>query len=103
MAFLLAALGLSGISAGCTPDFPFDKPGTWSLDNRASANDLNLRAMVSNPHDLVEGTGAPTSLGSEAARPITRLLDGHRTQLPASDIVQLQTSGASSAPQGNNQ
>ena len=87
-AVLLAFLAV----AACTPDHPFDKPGTWSLDNQPSANDLNLRAMVANPHDLVEGQSASDSLGANSGPPIARLLSGRRSPLLSSGVLQLQSS-----------
>jgi hypothetical protein len=67
--------------AGCTYDMsdPYLRPGTW---NPTGDNDKNLRAMVANPHDLVEGTGQGASAGAEAAAPVARLLAGKRYPLP---------------------
>jgi hypothetical protein len=84
MGWLTVAL----LVAGCTYDMsdPYLRPGTW---NPTGDNDANLRAMVANPHDLVEGTGQGTSAGAEAAPPVARLLAGKRYPLPqlnASDI-----------------
>jgi hypothetical protein len=81
--------------AGCTPDWPMDRAGTWRLGETGS-NDANLRTMIVNPHDLVAGTGEATTLGPEAAAPVTRLLTGKRTPLPQSDVLQL---GGSGTPQ----
>jgi hypothetical protein len=102
---LILLLAILGLAAACTPDYPFDKRGTWSLDNRPNANDLNLRTMITNPQDLTEGAGDASSLGSEASQPIDRLLKGRRAPLPVSDLTQLQLNGAASppTPQGNNQ
>jgi len=85
---LVALLGL----AACTPDYPFDKPGTWALGPQGSpnANDANLRAMVVNPNDLVVGQSEPGSVGAEASRPIRKLFAGQRAALPASNTIQLQ-------------
>lgn len=74
--------------AGCAPDSvdPYLRPGTW---NPVGDNDANLRVMVANPHDLVEGTGQATSAGAEAAPPVARVLAGKRYPLPklnAADI-----------------
>lgn len=69
--------------AACTPDYPFDKPGTWSIDQYGDANDANLHTMVANPRDLVVGSGAGTSLGAEASPPVSRLYSGKRQPLPA--------------------
>jgi hypothetical protein len=68
--------------AGCnTPDLtdPSLRPGTY---NPTGVNDANLRAMVANPHDLVEGTGPGASTGAEAAPPVARVLAGKRYPLP---------------------
>ena len=91
-------------TAGCTPDYPMDKPGTWRL-GEVSANDANLRVMIVNPHDLQAGAGESTTLGSEAAPPIRRLLTGKRYPLPASNVLQINASGAppqQPAPGGDN-
>jgi hypothetical protein len=73
---------------GCAYDMsdPYVRPGTW---NPTANNDANLRVMVANPHDLVEGTGQGASAGAVAAPPVARLLAGKRYPLPtlnASDI-----------------
>jgi hypothetical protein len=101
-AYLLAVLGLL---AACTPDHPFDKPGTWSLGTHSSVNDTNLRSMVADPQDLTWGAGARGSLGAEAGPPVGRLLSGHRFPLPQSDLTQLQGVGVEQPqmPQGSNQ
>jgi hypothetical protein len=67
--------------AGCSydPFDPYQRPGTWVPDG---ANDANLRAMVVNPHDLVEGTGERVSSGAEAAPPVGRVLTEKRYPLP---------------------
>ena len=90
---LLAVVGLGA----CSPDYPFDKPGTWSLGapGTMNANDANLRAMVVNPNDLVAGRGDPGSLGAEAAPPVKRLLAGQRKELPKSNVLDLQVTGDS--------
>jgi hypothetical protein len=76
--WLLIAL----LVTGCTNDMsdPYLRPGTW---NPTADNDANLRAMVANPHDLVEGTGQGASAGAEAAPPVARVLAGKRYPLPA--------------------
>jgi len=67
--------------AGCTYDLsdPYQRPGTYRPSN---ANDANLRVMVTNPADLVEGTGPGPAIGAEAAPPVARLLAGKRYPLP---------------------
>jgi len=83
--WLIGLLLISGCSYD--PFDPFQRPGTWVPDG---ANAANLRAMVVNPHDLVEGQGELVSIGAEAAPPVTRLLTGKRYPLPslnAADIA----------------
>jgi hypothetical protein len=75
--WLIGAILVSGCSYDLTD--PYLRPGTY---NPTGDNDANLRAMVANPHDLVEGTGAGTSTGAEAAPPVARLLAGKRYPLP---------------------
>jgi hypothetical protein len=67
---------------GCAPDSfdPYKRPGTWVPNG---TNDANLRVMVTNPHDLIEGTGQGASTGAEAAPPVARLLAGKRYPLPS--------------------
>jgi hypothetical protein len=67
--------------AGCNydPFDPYQRPGTWVP---TGANDANLRAMVVNPNDLVQGTGEGVSSGAEAAPPVERVLTGKRSPLP---------------------
>ena len=78
-------------ACGCTPDYPFDKPGTWHIPE-TSSNDDNLRAMIVNPRDLVQGTSDNTTMGPEAAAPVRRLLTGKRYPLPVSTTQQFITS-----------
>ena len=96
------ALLLSLTAAACSPDYPFDKPGTWHLKDGASANDANLWAMVVDPHDLVEGVGTRSALASEASPPIKRLLTNRRTPLQNSNLLQLLGTGAPPAAAGDN-
>jgi hypothetical protein len=82
--WLIGALLVAGCSYDTTD--PYQRPGTY---NPTGDNDANLRAMVANPHDLVEGTGPGLSTGAEAAPPVARLLAGKRYPLPqlnAADI-----------------
>ena len=75
-------------AAGCTPDYPMDKPGTWHLPE-TSANDANLRTMVADPHDLVEGKGENTTIGVEAGPPVQRLFNGQPYPLPPTDSLNI--------------
>ena len=79
--------------AGCTPDYPMDKRGTWHLPE-TSANDANLRAMIVNPQDLVAGVGENTTIGSQAGPPVQRLITGKRTPLPSSGVLQINVVGS---------
>jgi hypothetical protein len=88
------------VVAACSPDYPMDKKGTWSLDTWPSSNDSNLRAMVVDPHDLVQGRGEPNSLAVEAAAPVKRLVTGKRYPLPASDVDDLSIGNSTPTPPG---
>ena len=67
--------------AGCNIyDLTDQRPGTYSV---TGINDANLRVMVANPHDLVEGAGTGVTSGAEAAPPVARLLAGKRYPLPS--------------------
>src|SRR6478672_1849313 len=82
--WLIGALLVAGCDTYLTD--PYQRPGTW---NPTGDNDANLRVMVANPHDLVEGTGQSTSAGAEAGPPVARVLAGKRYPLPklnAADI-----------------
>jgi hypothetical protein len=89
------------VLVGCTPDWPMDRPGTWSLGHEAGANEANLRAMVVNPHDLVAGSGDGTSLGAEAAQPVQRLFTGHRAPLPTTTASSVYASPVSGGTGGD--
>jgi len=97
---LYSAIALLGMAA-CTPDHPFDKPGTWSLGPPGSlnSNEANLRTMVVNPNDLVVGQSEPGSLGAEASRPIKQLIAGKRAPLPQANTIQLQVGNDTSQQQ----
>jgi hypothetical protein len=94
------------LSTGCTPEYPYDRPGTWG-PAQMGANDANLRAMVANRQDLVAGSGEEGTVGPEAAAPVRRLFKGQRYPLPAysaSDIgmTGLQQSQPPAIPGGMN-
>jgi hypothetical protein len=80
----------------CTPDYPMDRPGTWS-PGVVGTNDANLRTMLVNPRDLVAGAGEDTSTGAAAAAPVARLVAGKREPLPASNAAQFQIMAAPQA------
>src|SRR4051794_38269756 len=86
--------------SGCTydPFDPYQRPGTWNPDG---SNNANLRAMVVNPHDLVQGTGTSVSTGAVAAPPVERVLTGNRYPLPdlnASTVGAVQQQPAQQQP-----
>jgi type IV pilus biogenesis protein CpaD/CtpE len=92
--FVLLALGL----AGCTGD-PFERAGTWHPEG---VNQANLRAMVTDPHDLDEGVSEPGSNGRLTAAAVARLRAGQVKALPDNGISKVGGSGggASAAPSG---
>ncbi len=75
--------------ASCTD--PIERPGTWNA-SMSRSNDANLRVMIANPHDLIEGTGQGVSAGNEAAPPVARLLAGKRYPLPAGNASMINNS-----------
>ena len=77
---------------------PMERPGTWNISTPHS-NDANLRVMIANPHDLIEGTGQSASSGAEAAPPVARLLAGKRYPLPVENTSAI-SSTSQPQPQG---
>ena len=98
----LAALGLALAAAGCSPDYPMDKPGTWRISGEGS-NDANLRVMLVNPRDLEAGTGDANSVGPLAAAPVRRVMTGQRYPLPAVSAARLQGAAPQPPQQGARQ
>jgi hypothetical protein len=80
--------------AACTD--PIDRPGTWNPS--AKSNDANLRVMIADPHDLVEGKGQNGNSGAEAAPPVARLLTGRRYPLPSENTSDLPSAPQSAPP-----
>jgi hypothetical protein len=78
MARNLAACVLSLWAAGCSPEDPIDRLGTW---RPTGANDWDLRAMIANPGDLVRGEAAASDRGDAGAKAVTRLLLERRRPL----------------------
>jgi hypothetical protein len=104
VSLLIGVLLIAGCADSALFD-PYKREGTWVP---TGANDANLRAMVANPHDLVEGTGEHASSGAEAAPPVARVLAGKRYPLPqlnaaSVDIVTNQPSQQGSANPGTAQ
>jgi hypothetical protein len=82
----------------CTPDYPMDKPGTWSLAPRSvNSNDANLRVMIVDPNDLTAGASAEGSEGMEAAPPVQRMISGRRPSLLDTNGAPLGSSGGDAA------
>lgn len=81
-AFLVLLLPLAACAN--TPDYPMDRPGTWSPP-AVGSNDKNLRTMIADPQDLVAGKGEANSRGTAAAAPVERLNTGKRLPLPTSE------------------
>jgi hypothetical protein len=75
--WLIGALLVAGCDSYLAD--PYQRPGTY---NPTGVNDANLRVMVANPHDLVEGTGTGASTGAQAGPPVARVLAGKRYPLP---------------------
>jgi len=76
-------------------DDPFQRPGTWHVEN---VNDANLAAMVKDKRQLVMGTGDDASPAVLSAQAVKRLLTDHVKPLPTNQLSPLSTSGGG----GNN-
>lgn len=94
---LALLLLLAPAACGAAGD-PYAREATW---HALGDNDANLRAMLVDEHDLVQGRGATTSLGAEAGPPVRLLLSGNRAPLPALSASGVAASTAQPAqPQG---
>jgi hypothetical protein len=81
--------------AACSPDYPFDRKGTWSLPpGELGANDANLRATIADPNDLTAGAAEDGSVGNEAAAPVRRMVSGQRPRLPTTSGTPLESTDA---------
>jgi hypothetical protein len=78
LTWLVVAIALTGCASDAFDSY--SRAGTWT---HGTDNDANLRAMIVNPHELVEGSAETGSIGAEAASPVTRLFEGKRYPLPA--------------------
>jgi hypothetical protein len=90
--WLIGALFVAGCDSYLTD--PYLRPGTY---NPTGDNDANLRAMVANPHDLVEGTPLGLAGGAEAAPPVARVLAGKRYPLPNLNAAEIDVFGQTAA------
>ena len=77
LAVLVSVSGCAGLAD------PFMREGTYSA---TGVNDDNLRAMVVNPVDLEQGTGAHDTLGFSAVDPVIRLRQDKVKELPSSTL-----------------
>lgn len=81
---VLAMLG------GCAVyDDPFERPGTWRVEN---TNEANLAAMVNDKRHLVEGVGDSASPAVLSAEAVHRLLTDHVKPLPNTGLSPLSSS-----------
>ena len=86
--WLIGALLVSGCSYDLSD--PYQRPGTY---NPTGDNDANLRAMVANPRDLIEGAPLGLAGGAEAAPPVARMLAGKRYPLPNLNAAEIDVLG----------
>jgi hypothetical protein len=89
---MLTALCLTGCS-----DPEIDRAGTWKP---ANIYDQNLRAMLTNPLDVYNGTGTVTSRGDSGSRAATRLLTDHRRPLLDASVSHIGSSSGGGADSG---
>ncbi len=98
---LRAALLLIPLTAaGCDAIDPYARPGVWTP---TGASEANLRAMVANPADLVQGAGESGTPGEPAAGAVAAWRADHAKPLPAGDTAQPgqpPASGGAGAPPG---
>lgn len=87
-----ALLPILLLSAGCGGiGDPYRREGTW---RPSGANEHNLRAMLVEPRDIVEGRGEHGAEGQRAAEAVERLRTDRVRALPASGIAEIQPTGA---------
>jgi hypothetical protein len=80
---------------GCDRTDPYTRAGAWRPNN---ANEVNLRAMIAVPSDLVLATPASRPDGGLAAAAVARLRHDAVRPLPDSGIAQIVTVGNGLAP-----
>lgn len=95
----LLFLGLLAV-AGCDVTDPYLRDGVWRPNN---ANDVNLRAMVVAPSDLVRGVAASASNGQQAAAALDRIRKDKPRRLPDSGIAKVTPVSNSGGSQGEGQ
>ncbi len=72
--------------AGCDVTDPYRREGVWRPDD---ANEVNLRAMVVSPSDLVRGVSSPGGDGQQAAAALDRMRNDKLRPLPDSAIAKV--------------
>ncbi len=90
MRMLLLAIVL----AGCVDPDPLSRPGLW---HPTGANDTNLRAMIVDPNDLVNGQASTLGDGRLAADAVERYRSGKLLPLPDSGVAKIQPVGFGSS------
>ena len=91
-------------TGACAFEDPLTRPGLW---HPVGANDLNLRAMVADPDDLVTGVPDRTADGQVAAAAVARYRAGKVKELPDSFISKVapitvnNNAGSTPAPAGS--
>jgi len=91
----IAVIWLLLALAGCNVTDPYARAGAWRPNG---ANDVNLRAMVLLPSDLVLATPADRSDGGLAAAAAARLREDKVRPLPDSGLAQIVPVASGSAP-----
>lgn len=70
---------------------PYFRDGAW---RPTGANEHNLRAMLVEPRDAVQGRGTSGAEGQRAAEAVERLRTDRVRALPASGVAEIQPTGA---------
>ena len=81
---ILLALG------ACTATDPLYTDAAW---HPVGANDANLRAMIADPQDLLNGAPSAVADGGTAADAVARLRAGKVKDLPDSGLAKITLSG----------
>jgi hypothetical protein len=74
------------VLAGCDVTDPYHREGVW---HPGDTNEVNLRAMVVSPSDLVRGVSSPGGDGQQAAAALDRLRNDKPRPLPDSAIAKV--------------
>lgn len=82
----LVCTGLLLVLVGCDATDPYKREGLW---RPTYANDVNLRAMVASPTDLVRGVDSSDGDGQQAAAALDRQRQDKMRELPESAIAKV--------------